>query len=230
MNRATCSPIRVITAAQQPWNPRITSLRSSGSSVAARAVEPTRSQKRTVSWRLSASDCGAAGAVAGAAAGITPDTAAIALRIRFRWPSATPNFSRSASVTSGRISKLIAFLAKMAAYWARPIPSSQVFSWSFTLMIDRRRIVLLFPQLAPPTRRSDISFATKPTCVGGLGLRMTRNRRSSRGHFTGRQVLGRPEPLQSSASPLTQTNRDQLGRLVRSHMLLEVKMRRFPAR
>ena|SRR6516162_7097458 len=93
MYRATYPPIRVITAAQQAWNPRITSRRSSGSSVAARTVEPTRSQKRTVSWRLSGSDCGRAGPVAGApAAGVAPDSAAIALRIRFRWAERNAQF------------------------------------------------------------------------------------------------------------------------------------------
>src|SRR5215471_16557743 len=147
MYRATYPPIRLITAAQQTWNPRITSRRSSGSSLTARADEPTRSQKRTVSWRLSASDCGKERAVAGAAAGAAPDSAAIALRIRFRWPSATPNFSRSASVTSGRISKSMAFSAKAVAYWASPIPSSQLSIWSLTLTVacSPRPTLLHFP-------------------------------------------------------------------------------------
>src|SRR5262245_40331021 len=136
MYRATYPPIRVITAAQQAWNPRITSRRSSGSSLAARVVEPTRSQKRTVSWRLSGSDCGRAGAVAGApAVGVAPDSAAIALRIRFRWPSATPNLSRSVSVTSGKTSRSTAFSAKTVAYCPSPISSSQVFIWSLTLTV-----------------------------------------------------------------------------------------------
>src|SRR5215831_6850559 len=71
--------------------------------------------KRTVSWRLSGSDCARAEAGA-AAAGVAPDDAAIALRIRFRWPSATPNLSRSASVTSGKTSRSMAFSAKTVAY------------------------------------------------------------------------------------------------------------------
>src|SRR5215469_4923714 len=147
MYRATYPPIRLITAAQQTWNPRITSRRSSGSSLTARADEPTRSQKRTVSWRLSASDSGRERAVAGAAAGAAPDSAAIALRMRFRWPSATPNFSRSASVTSGRISKSMAFSAKAVAYWASPIPSSQLSIWSLTLTVacSPRPTLLHFP-------------------------------------------------------------------------------------
>src|SRR5499427_7645506 len=150
MYRATYPPIRVITAAQQAWNPRITSRRSSGSSVAARTVEPTRSQKRTVSWRLSGSDCNRAGPVAGApAAGVAPDSAAIALRILFRWPSATPNFSRSASVTSGKTSRSMAFSAKAVAYWASPIPSSQVSIWSLSLTVACSprppRVLLHFP-------------------------------------------------------------------------------------
>src|SRR5215813_7339191 len=147
MYRATYPPSRVITAAQQAWNPRITSRRSSGSSVAARTVEPTRSQKRTVSWRLSGSDCGRAGPLAGApAAGVAPDSAATALRIRFRWPSATPNFSRSASVTSGKTSRSMAFSAKAVAYWASPIPSSQVSIWSLSLtVVCPPKVLLHFP-------------------------------------------------------------------------------------
>jgi hypothetical protein len=144
MNRATCPPMRVITAAQQAWNPRITSRRSSGSSVAARAVEPTRSQKRTVSWRLSASDCGRAKAVAGApAAGVAPDSVAIALRMRFRSPSATPNLSKSVSVRSGKTSRSTAFSAKTVAYCSSPISSSQVSIW----VIDGHCRVL-----SPPTK------------------------------------------------------------------------------
>src|SRR5215831_1959961 len=150
MYRATYPPIRVITAAQQTWNPRITSRRSSGSSLTARVDEPTRSQKRTVSWRLSASDCGRERAAAGAAAAaVAPDSAAIALRIRFRWPSATPNLSRSASVTSGKTSRSMAFSAKAVAYWASPIPSSQVSIWSLSLTVACSprppRVLLHFP-------------------------------------------------------------------------------------
>src|SRR5262249_23769544 len=136
MNRATYPPIRVITAAQQTSNARITSRRSSGSSLAAKAVEPTRSQNRTVSWRLSGSVCGEAGAVGGAAAaGVAPDSATIALRIRFRWPRATPNLSRSVSVTSGKTSTSTAFSAKTVAYCPSPISSSQVAIRSSTLTI-----------------------------------------------------------------------------------------------
>src|SRR5262245_55171698 len=136
MNRATYPPIRVITAAQQTSNARITSRRSSGSSLAAKAVEPTRSQNRTVSWRLSGSVCGEAEAVGGAAAaGVAPDSAAIALRIRFRWPRATPNLSRSVSVTSGKTSRSMAFSAKTVAYCPSPISSSQAAIRSSTLTI-----------------------------------------------------------------------------------------------
>src|SRR5262245_35204645 len=150
MYRATYPPIRVITAAQQAWNPRITSRRSSGSSVAARTVEPTRSQKRTVSWRLSGLDCGRERVAAGAAAaGVGPDSAAIALSIRFRWPSATPNLSRSVSVTSGKTSRSMAFSVKTVAYWASPIPSSQVSIWSLMLTVACSprppRVLLHFP-------------------------------------------------------------------------------------
>src|SRR5262249_719930 len=88
------------------------------------------------SCRLSASGGGRAAPMPGApAAGLAPESAAIALRIRFRWPNATPNFSRSASVTSGRISKSMEFSAKMVAYCARPILLSQFVISSSTLTV-----------------------------------------------------------------------------------------------
>src|SRR5262249_54528612 len=91
---------------------------------------PTRSQNRTVTCRLSASDWGRGAAVVGE---LAAESEAIALRIRFRWPSATPIFSRSVSVRSGRISRSIAFSAKILAYCASPISSSQAVICSFAL-------------------------------------------------------------------------------------------------
>src|SRR5262249_13827388 len=65
----------------------------------------------------------------------------------FRWPSATPNFSRSVSVTSGRTSRSMAFSAKAVAYWASPIPSSQVSIWSLSLTVAcaHQRYCYIFP-------------------------------------------------------------------------------------
>src|SRR5262249_19512349 len=184
MYRATYPPIRVITSAQQTWNLRITSRRSSGSSVAARAVEPTRSQKRTVSWRLSASDCGRERAVAGAAAaGVAPDRAAIALRIRFRWPSATPHLSRSVSVTSGQTSRSPALSSTTFSYCPSTTSSSQFSIWSLTLTVacSPRHQKYCFP---PLTRL--VSLARLQHESGGRRLGCGRG---------GQEIGALPEPL-----------------------------------
>src|ERR1700730_6487025 len=100
----------------------MTSRRSSGSKRTDSGVEPTRSQNMTVSWRRSApSACGAA---AGSGTGGWVSSAAIARSIRLRWPSTTPSFSRSASVSSGKISASIAFSRKIGSYCARSRPRS----------------------------------------------------------------------------------------------------------
>src|ERR1700730_3244585 len=82
----------------------MTSRRSSGSKRTESGVEPTRSQNITVSWRRSAPS--ARGAAAGGGTG---------------WwgASTTRSFSRSASVSSGRISASIAFSRKIGSYCAR---------------------------------------------------------------------------------------------------------------
>src|SRR5216684_1599033 len=95
----------------------MTSRRSSGSKRTDSGVEPTRSQNITVSWRRSAAS--ARGAAAGGGAGGWMSSAAIARSIRLRWPSTTPSFSRSVSVSSGKISASIAFSRKIGSYCAR---------------------------------------------------------------------------------------------------------------
>ena len=65
-----------------------------------RAVEPTRSENITVTWRRSAVSLGGASTACGAT---TAPSAAFAVVSRFaitrsslrRWPSRTPSFSRS---------------------------------------------------------------------------------------------------------------------------------------
>ena len=100
---------------------------SSGSSRADIAVEPTRSQNITVSCRRSAAS--ALGSETGPAERLDPPAGtlrlAIALRSRFRCPSGTPSFSRSASVSSGRTSASISLSRKTASYWPRPTLRSQ---------------------------------------------------------------------------------------------------------
>ena len=46
----------------------------------------------------------------------------IALMRRLRCPNGTPNFSRSASVSSGSTSTSISCSRKVASYWSRPMP------------------------------------------------------------------------------------------------------------
>ena len=64
---------------------------------------------------------GAEGA-ADVAAAVKPE---MALRRRLRCPSGTPSFSRSVSVSSGRISASISLARNSASYWPRPRLLSQ---------------------------------------------------------------------------------------------------------
>ena len=98
--------------------------RSSGSSVADSAVEPTRSTNITVSCRRSAASAAARGVGLGGAAAATPRPA-IALSRRLRCPSGTPSFSRSLSVSSGRMSASISLARNIASYWPSPTLRSQ---------------------------------------------------------------------------------------------------------
>src|ERR1700738_4150670 len=96
----------------------MTSRRSSGSKRTESGVEPTRSQNITVSWRRSAPS--PRGAAVGGGTGGWVSSAAIARSMRLRWPSTTPSFSRSASVSSGKISASIAFSRKIGSYCVSP--------------------------------------------------------------------------------------------------------------
>ena len=74
----------------------MTSRRSSGSIRADRAVEPTRSENSTVTWRRSAVSWGFAAALSrGWAAEAVPPSSRIARIILRRSPRTTPIFSRS---------------------------------------------------------------------------------------------------------------------------------------
>ena len=77
----------------------MTSRRSSGSMRAESAVEPTRSENITVTWRRSAVSWGFGSVNAGCGdTGAAPASSAIAANILRRCPSDMPIFSRSVSV------------------------------------------------------------------------------------------------------------------------------------
>src|SRR5712691_6409342 len=98
--------------------------RSSGSKRADSAVEPTRSQNITVSWRRSAAlPRDGVGSATGWGAG--SPSAAIALSMILRWPRRTPSFSRSASLNSGRTSSSMALSRNASAYRSSESPRSQ---------------------------------------------------------------------------------------------------------
>jgi hypothetical protein len=106
-------------------NPR----RSSGSMRAERAVEPTRSENITVTWRRSARSSrgalGAVDAVATSSEGALPlaevlRAAMVSSSLR-RCPSAaTPSSFRSSAVRPGRTVSSISFSRKAASYFPRP--------------------------------------------------------------------------------------------------------------
>ena len=105
---------------------------SSGSSRAASAVEPTRSQNITVSWRRSAVSLpGADGDVdtpsAIRAAGVNgAESRPIADKIVRRCPiKTTPSCVRSSTVSFGRTLASISFSRKAASYWPNPRLRSQ---------------------------------------------------------------------------------------------------------
>src|SRR5580704_11120107 len=112
----------------------MTSRRSSGSMRAERAVEPTKSENITVTWRRSARASGAAlgalDAVATSAEAALPlasaRRAAIASRSLRRCPNAaTPSSFRSSAVRPGRTVSSISFSRNAASYFPRPRPRSQ---------------------------------------------------------------------------------------------------------
>ena len=112
----------------------MTSRRSSGSMRAESAVEPTKSENITVTWRRSARSSGEAlGAldvVAASAEGALPlasvRRAAIASSSLRRCPSAaTPSSFRSSAVRLGRTVSSISFSRNAASYFPRPRLRSQ---------------------------------------------------------------------------------------------------------
>src|SRR5262249_24860051 len=107
----------------------MTSRRSSGSMRADSAVEPTRSENITVTWRRSAD----ADAASVAASGLLTLFScwlnfAIALRMRRRWACAryTDILQQLVVNLPKQINVKIVGLAKASAYWARPIESSHL--------------------------------------------------------------------------------------------------------
>ena len=96
------------------------------------AVEPTKSENITVTWRRSAVSCNLTGtADAVAAAAISGALLSVASRLRIarsilrRSPRTMPSFSKSWSVRSGRTEKSMRFSAKRCAYSDMPSFSSQ---------------------------------------------------------------------------------------------------------
>ena len=95
------------------------------------AVEPTRSENITVTWRRSAASCcvtgGATGGVGLGGPFSTPRSSAMACSSSRRCPSdATPSSFRSWSVRSRRMAIVMSFSAKHFAYCPRPSFSSQL--------------------------------------------------------------------------------------------------------
>src|SRR6516165_12834791 len=113
---------------QQRWNSWRILRNSSGSSRADKEVEPTRSQKSTVTWRRSAPSV-ADGVDRGSTDRLGTcnelQAACTALISFLRCPRETPSFSKSCSVSSGKISQSMSFSANKSAYCASPIFSSQ---------------------------------------------------------------------------------------------------------
>ena len=104
----------------------MTSRRSSGSMRADSAVEPTKSENITVTWRRSAASR-ALGSIAGCGdTGKAPASSAIASSSFLRWPNDTTPMSLRSSLVSRPSSSMSMSLARnISAYWARPILRSQ---------------------------------------------------------------------------------------------------------
>ena len=93
---------------------------SSGSCRADNAVEPRRSQNRTVRCLRSASLILGASARIGFARAVMSGSCAMARKILRRWPNSTPIFSRSRSEMSARTFRSMACSRKVSAYCPRP--------------------------------------------------------------------------------------------------------------
>src|ERR1700678_3607683 len=100
---------------------------SSGSPRADIAVEPTRSQNHTGTWRRSATSwAGGVGVALVAFAEVSAASRlAIAFSRRLRWPIGTPSFSRPLSARSARTAASILFSRNSASYLPRPRLRSQ---------------------------------------------------------------------------------------------------------
>src|SRR6516164_5614072 len=124
------NPLKCCTvSATHFWYAEMTSRRSSGSMRADSAVEPTRSENITVTWRRSAASLGATATVAGAGAAVfaSERRSAIASRNTRRSPTVeTPNSFRSSAVRRGRTFSVIELLRKVASYFSRPRLRSQL--------------------------------------------------------------------------------------------------------
>src|SRR6516164_9080434 len=93
---ATKPPKRCTVSATHFWYAEMTSRKSSGSIRAERAVEPTKSENITVTWRRSAASCGRAITAPVTGLGTTASVdlrPAIARRILRRSPRTTPRLS-----------------------------------------------------------------------------------------------------------------------------------------
>ncbi len=103
---------------------------SSGSSLAARPVEPTRSKNRTAIGRRSAAISKPSGGAdldegGGTSAGVAPDKAAIASSSLRRSPTAeTPTSLRSSAVSRGNTSASILLSRNFSSYCPRRRPRS----------------------------------------------------------------------------------------------------------
>src|SRR5262245_25196054 len=102
---------------------------SSGSRRAESAVEPTISQKRTVSWRRSAPAIGSLGEEAASRGGVgarfSNEKLATALKNLLRSPNDSPSSRRSSSVSSLNTSKPIPCFRKVSVQCSSPIAINQ---------------------------------------------------------------------------------------------------------
>ena len=141
----------------------MTSRRSSGSMRAESAVEPTRSENITVTWRRSAvvrlrlpinAGCGETGAA--------PASSAIASSSFLRWPNDTTPMSLRSSLVSRLSSSMSMSLARnISAYWERPIPRSQPSISKFSpLGSCQRQSLKTVVSLAPAMISRDYSEPT----------------------------------------------------------------------
>src|SRR5215471_4602263 len=102
------------------------SRRSSGSNCVERAVEPTRSQNITVSWRLSAVPAGSVASPRSVGSGLRSSRKAVIAASNFRrCPTRlTPISLRSSAVSSGSTAASISLSRKAFSYCCNPRPWS----------------------------------------------------------------------------------------------------------